>query len=78
MNQLSKGQDQTFIGEFMDPNTGERVHFAIDVDGHGTHVAGIVGSSDVAYTGIAPGVNIIALRVLGDDVCGHFGDLFGC
>ena len=34
-----------------------------DVGGHGTHVAGIIASSDVNYTGLAPGCNIIALKV---------------
>jgi hypothetical protein len=34
--------------------------------GHGTHVSGIISSSDANYPGIAPGVNIIALRVLSD------------
>lgn len=35
MNQLSKGQDQTYIGEFIDPTTGDIVNFAINIDGHG-------------------------------------------
>jgi subtilisin family serine protease len=48
---------------------------ASDVDGHGTHVAGIVGSSDATYSGIAPEVNIIALRVLGDDGRGYAADI---
>lgn len=48
---------------------------ASDVQGHGTHVAGIVGSSDAAYSGIAPGVNIVALRVLGDDGRGSSSDI---
>ena len=42
----------------------------IDNCGHGTHVAGIVAGSgarsDGLYAGIAPGVDIVALRVLGD------------
>src|SRR5579884_3122398 len=42
--------------------------------GHGTHVAGIVGSSGLAsngvYKGIAPNVNIINLRVLDNDGSG--------
>ncbi|MDB2562501.1 S8 family serine peptidase [Sulfurimonas sp.] len=31
--------------------------------GHGTHVASIIGSSDETYTGVAPGVDIISLKV---------------
>ncbi|MDC1408951.1 S8 family serine peptidase, partial [Candidatus Puniceispirillum sp.] len=37
-----------------------------DVEGHGTHVAGIIASSDEQFTGVAPKANIIALKVLGD------------
>lgn len=35
MKQLSKGQDQTYIGEFIDLNTNEKVDYAINIDGHG-------------------------------------------
>src|SRR5207248_7169632 len=44
------------------------VSSATDQYGHGTHVAGIIGgngaSSSKFYSGIAPGVNILNLRVL--------------
>ena len=33
---------------------------------HGTHVAGIIGSSDERYSGVAPGVDFVALRVFDD------------
>lgn len=33
---------------------------------HGTHVAGVIGSSDPAHLGIAPGVDLVALRVFDD------------
>jgi subtilisin family serine protease len=39
---------------------------ATDVNGHGSNVASIVGSSDATYTGMAPGCNIIALKVFTD------------
>ena len=39
---------------------------------HGTHVAGIIGSSDGAATGVAPGVDLVALRVFNDDGLGSF------
>ncbi|MEM7313900.1 MAG: S8 family serine peptidase, partial [Planctomycetota bacterium] len=39
---------------------------------HGTHVAGIVGSDDDRYTGVAPGVDLVALRVFDDDGGGSF------
>ena len=34
-----------------------------DVGGHGTHVAGIIASSDDKFSGVAPNANIIALKV---------------
>ncbi len=33
---------------------------------HGTHVAGIIGSDDSKYSGVAPGVDLVALRVFND------------
>jgi serine protease AprX len=51
----------------------------IDNCGHGTHVAGIVAGnglmSNGAYAGIAPDVDIVALRVLGDDCTGNTSDV---
>ena len=34
---------------------------------HGTAVAGLIGSSDPSHLGVAPGVQIVALRVVGDN-----------
>jgi subtilisin family serine protease len=45
----------------------------MDDNGHGTHVAGIIGSSNAAYAGIAPNINIVALKVLGADGSGSYG-----
>ncbi|TFH72497.1 hypothetical protein E3V39_13100, partial [Gammaproteobacteria bacterium LSUCC0112] len=39
---------------------------AQDWNGHGTHVAGIIGSSDSNYPGIAPGANLVVLKVFPD------------
>jgi subtilisin family serine protease len=39
---------------------------------HGTHVAGIIGSSDRRYSGVAPGVNLVGLRVFDDQGAGTF------
>ena len=33
------------------------------LDGHGTHVSGIIASGDATYGGVAPGVSIISLKV---------------
>ena len=51
----------------------------VDWCGHGTHVAGIVAGSgarsDGAFAGISPDVDIVALRVLGDDCSGNTSDV---
>ena len=51
----------------------------VDSCGHGTHVAGIVAGSGAhsngVYAGIAPDVDIVALRVLGDDCSGNTSDV---
>lgn len=48
---------------------------ASDGQGHGTHVAGIIGSSDSTYAGVAPGVNLIVLKVLDDSGRGYGSDI---
>ncbi|MBI2809143.1 MAG: S8 family serine peptidase [Planctomycetes bacterium] len=47
----------------------------MDDNGHGTHVAGIIGSSNQSYSGVAPDVNLIALKVLGADGSGSYGSV---
>ncbi|HMB07016.1 MAG TPA: S8 family serine peptidase [Isosphaeraceae bacterium] len=39
---------------------------------HGTAVAGLIASSDPAHPGVAPGADIVALRVFNDDKQGDF------
>ena len=39
---------------------------------HGTHVAGIVGSDNSTYTGVASDVDLVALRVFDDNGAGYF------
>ncbi len=50
----------TFTQDF----SGEGDGTADDVQSHGTHVASIIGSSASGFTGVAPGVNIVALQAL--------------
>jgi subtilisin family serine protease len=45
---------------------------AMDDNGHGTHVAGIIASSNTQYGGIASRANIIPLKVLGANGSGSF------
>lgn len=40
---------------------------------HGTHVAGIIGSTDAKYTGAATDVDLVSLRVFDDAGNGNFG-----
>ena len=65
------------IRAFKDFVTGAET--PLDTCGHGTHVAGIIGgngrSSDGVYAGIAPTVDIVSLRVLGDDCSGNTSDV---
>ena len=49
-----------------------------DPNGHGTHVAGIVGNSDKEegfYQGIAPAANLVAVRVLDETGTGSYVDV---
>jgi hypothetical protein len=48
---------------------------ASDRDGHGSHIASVAASSDSRYPGIAPGANIISLKVFEDLGGGSFGDV---
>lgn len=47
---------------------------ARDGNGHGTHVAGIV-CADGVHTGVAPGANLIPLKVLSDSGSGLYDDI---
>ncbi|HTG41290.1 MAG TPA: S8 family serine peptidase, partial [Methylomirabilota bacterium] len=52
---------------------------AIDGEGHGTHVTGTIAAqanNSVGIAGMAPGVSIMPIKVLGDDGRGMFSDLF--
>ena len=44
----------------------------MDDNGHGTHLAGIIGSSNAASPGIAPDVHFIALKVLDANMNGNW------
>lgn len=67
----------TRVRAYKDFVSGGRV--PVDGCGHGTHVAGIVAGSglrsDGLYAGIAPDVDIVPLRVLGNDCSGNTSDV---
>jgi subtilisin family serine protease len=50
-----------------------------DRNGHGTHVSSIIASSGVAttgrYQGVAPGVNLVSVRVLDNEGAGRYSDV---
>lgn len=48
---------------------------ATDRTGHGSHVTSLVASQDGRYLGLAPGVNVIALKVFGDNGRGYFSSV---
>ncbi len=48
---------------------------AKDYNGHGTHVAGIIGGYGPSYTGVAPGVLLLNIKVLDKNGEGDLSDL---
>lgn len=46
-----------------------------DLNGHGSHIASLIGGQDATYGGVAPGADLIALKVFGDDGAGYFSYL---
>ena len=46
------------------------IGYATDNDGHGTHIAGMIGALDnnVGVVGVAPGARIHNLKIFGDDL----------
>ncbi len=47
----------------------------LDDNGHGTHVAGIIGSSSKTFSGVAPNVKFVALKVLDSEGSGSFSQV---
>jgi serine protease AprX len=65
------------VARFVDLVNGRPTPY--DDNGHGTHVAGIIaGDGHDSYggrAGIAPGVNLVALKVLDEQGAGHISDV---
>ncbi|NTV23852.1 MAG: S8 family serine peptidase, partial [Nanoarchaeota archaeon] len=47
----------------------------MDDNGHGTHVAGIIASTNATYKGVAPGANLIAIKVMDSLGSGYQTDI---
>ena len=60
---------KSFVDEFLDPFE--------DITGHGTAVASIIGSkaNGEGLTGVAPGAQVVSLRVFGDRGWARGGDI---
>ncbi len=76
--------DHSFFGPDLDSNgIADRIVYsydfadgdadATDFNGHGSNVTSIATSSDSTHTGMAPGANIIHLKVFTDGGSGNFG-----
>jgi subtilisin family serine protease len=47
----------------------------MDLNGHGTHVAGTIASNHATYRGVGPDLGLVGLRVLDASGSGSFGDV---
>jgi subtilisin family serine protease len=58
-------------------NIANTLESAADDNGHGTHVAGIIGAMDntIGVVGVAPGVRIVPIKVLDSNGSGSFADV---
>ena len=56
--------------DFTTGNSSPASRSPIDGYGHGTHVAGLIGSDKAEVKGVAPGVKFVSLRVLNDSGSG--------
>jgi serine protease AprX len=69
-----KGLDDNRITGWIDFVDGKKK--PVDPNGHGTHVAGVIANSQVGAdgeaNGMAPGVDLVAVRVLGEDGSGTY------
>jgi subtilisin family serine protease len=68
-NNIGHVFDCTGTGKIVEWDAKKNPDAGIDRNGHGTHVAGIIGGGlvDLAISGIAPSVSLYSYKVLGDD-----------
>jgi len=72
-NKVLSTDHSSFVVTEIDPRGGY-VKLGFDGNGHGTHVAGILGGNG-KIKGIAPGVRIMALKALGSSGDGSWEDI---
>lgn len=68
-------EESSFVVSEINP-AGDTVKLSFDGNGHGTHVAGIIGAWG-AMQGTAPGVQILAIKALGSSGDGNWDDIAG-
>jgi len=56
------------------PNNMNESSDAMDDDGHGTFVSGIIAVNYPPYYGVAPGANIVAIKTMNNNGEGYFSD----
>ncbi|WP_422447194.1 S8 family serine peptidase [Thermoanaerobacterium sp. DL9XJH110] len=66
-------EESSFVVSEIDP-AGKHVKISFDGNGHGTHVAGIIGANG-RLIGTAPGVQIIAVKAVGSSGEGNWEDI---
>jgi len=67
-------EESSFVVSTIDIN-GSYVNLSFDGNGHGTHVAGIIGANG-RFLGTAPGVELIAVKALSSSGEGNWEDIF--
>ncbi|MCB8968669.1 MAG: S8 family serine peptidase [Ardenticatenaceae bacterium] len=76
LNKDANNNDRLNLGMVFLTETMTLTNRIFDDNGHGTHIAGIIGSSQVGddgeWNGVAPNVDIISIQVLGEEGWGTY------
>ena len=66
------GQGYKVVGGYDFAENDNNPYDDASAGGHGTHIAGIIGSNSTLYPGVAPGVDIVVLRIFDDNGNANF------